>query len=265
MTPTTPPYWLKQTADKPLFPGLLWSRPENKLQAGKLLIVGGNKYGFATPAAAYQAAQRAGIGTARLLLPDALRPYLGKAFDSGELAPSTPSGSFGQKTLAEMLDLASWADGVLLAGDFGRNSETAIVLEKFAAKYQGQLTITGDGLDYFLAAPQPLLSRPQTLVAASFGQLQKLAGGAHYPQAFTSQLDLLHFVELLHGFAVAQECHLLVHHFEQHFVAAENQIGSQPAGNNSNQLAATASATVWWLQNPGKPFEAITTSLTLSS
>jgi hypothetical protein len=130
-------FWQRQTADKPLFPDLLWSRPETKRTAGKLLIVGGNAHGFSAAAEAYGAAAKAGIGTARVLLPDSLQKTVGKVFAAGEYAPSTPSGSFSQQALAELLELAQWADGVLLAGDFGRNSETAILLESFAAKYQG--------------------------------------------------------------------------------------------------------------------------------
>ncbi len=136
-------FWLKQGSE-PLFPDLLWSRPENKKQAGKLLIIGGNVHGFAAAGEAYAEASKAGIGTARVLLPDSLQKTVGRVFEAGEYAPSTPSGSFSQKALAELLDRANWSDGVLLAGDLGRNSETAILIEHFTEKYQGQLTFTKD-------------------------------------------------------------------------------------------------------------------------
>ena len=87
------PYWHKQF-DSPLFSDLLWSRPENKQFAGKLLIIGGNLHGFAAPASAYEQSQRAGIGVARVILPDALQKTIGRIFEAGEFAPSTPSGSF---------------------------------------------------------------------------------------------------------------------------------------------------------------------------
>ena len=57
-------YWHKQS-DKPLFPELEWSRPENKQQAGKLLVIGGNKFGFVEPSEAFAAAEKAGVGNAR--------------------------------------------------------------------------------------------------------------------------------------------------------------------------------------------------------
>src|ERR1700761_6222741 len=120
-------FWHKQTPDQPLFGDLLWSRPENKAFAGKLLIVGGNKFGFVDPAEAFSEAEKAGIGVVQMLLPDSLRPFVGRTFTAGELAPSTPSGSFAQTALAQLLALSNWADGVLFPGDLGRNSETAIL------------------------------------------------------------------------------------------------------------------------------------------
>ena len=60
-----PDYWYKQTVAKPLYPELLWSRPENRKHAGKLLIVGGHAQSFAAPAQAFSKAGKAGIGTAR--------------------------------------------------------------------------------------------------------------------------------------------------------------------------------------------------------
>jgi NAD(P)H-hydrate repair Nnr-like enzyme with NAD(P)H-hydrate dehydratase domain len=132
-------YWQRQVKDKPLYPNILWSRPENRLTAGKLLIVGGNLHGFAAVGQAYQAALKTGVGTARVLLPDSLQKTVGKMIDNCQFTASTPNGSFASQALAEMLDGATWADAVLLAGDFGRSSETAILLERFLSKYSGFL------------------------------------------------------------------------------------------------------------------------------
>src|SRR5436305_544558 len=108
-----PTYWHRQTPSKPLFPDLLWSRPEHKSTAGKLLIIGGNLHNFSTPAQAFNYVSEAGIGSARVLLPDSIKKLVGGVFESGEFAPSTPSGSFSQKALIDMLEQSSWADGVL--------------------------------------------------------------------------------------------------------------------------------------------------------
>ncbi|HSH55991.1 MAG TPA: hypothetical protein VK983_04155 [Candidatus Limnocylindrales bacterium] len=257
------PFWTKQTIEKPLFPDMIWSRPENRAFAGKLLIIGGNLYGFKAPAEAYTYATKAGIGSTRVLLPDALEKTLGKAFDAAEFAPSTPSGSFSQRALGELLPMANWADGVLIADDLGRNSETAILLEKFAKHYTAQLTIAGAATEYFINTPSNILERPDTLLILSFGQLQKLAVAARSTSAFTSDMDLLRFVDILHDFSTSLQLYLITEHLGNVFIAVKGQVSSTRLNGLESgwQTKAAARAATWWLQNPSKPFEALTTSI----
>ena len=97
-----PSYWQSQTADAPLFPDIEWSKPEQRSQAGKLLIIGGNKLGFVAVASAYETATKAGIGESRVALPDVLK----KAIDPGAFdtvyAASNPSGGFSKEALSEL-------------------------------------------------------------------------------------------------------------------------------------------------------------------
>jgi NAD(P)H-hydrate repair Nnr-like enzyme with NAD(P)H-hydrate dehydratase domain len=256
-------YWHRQTAETPLFPDLLWSRPENKAQGGKLLITGGNAHGFAAAGEAYAEASKAGVGTARVLLPDSLQKTVGKVFEAGEYAPSTPSGSFAQQALAELLAMSEWADGVLLAGDLGRNSETAILLEQFICKYEGQLTLTKDAADYFTKAPQALLARDNTLLVLSFAQLQKLATSARFTSAFRFDMDFLRLVEALHEFTTRYQAAIIVKYLQNIFVAVGGQVSSTKLVEDQEiwRVKTAARASVWWLQNPSQTFEALTTSL----
>jgi hypothetical protein len=256
-------YWVRQTAAKPVFPDLLWSRPENRAQAGKLLIVGGNAQGFAAAGTAYSQAAAAHVGTARVLLPDSLQKSVGRVFEAGEYAPSTPSGSFGRQALAELLAISQWSDGVLIAGDLGRNSETAILLDQFISKYDGQLTITQDAADYFIKAPSNILSRPDTLLVISFAQLQKLATGARFTTAFTFDMDLLRLVRALHDFTKQHKIAVIVKHLENVIVTVKGQVSTTKLEKDLEvwRVKTAAWAAVWWLQNPAKPFEALTTHL----
>ncbi|HVI60758.1 MAG TPA: hypothetical protein VM535_01235 [Candidatus Saccharimonadales bacterium] len=254
-------YWFKQTTDGPLFPDLLWSRPENKRAAGKLLIIGGNAHGFAAPAAAFAAAGAAGAGTVRVLLPDSLQKTVGRAFPAGEFAPSTPSGSFSRQALGEFLEVADWADAVLLAGDLGHNSETAALLEKFVQDYKGRLVLAQDALDYFTGGSGTIFERPDTLLAASFGQLQKLARAASFPQAFTSNMDLLRFIDNAHDFTDRYAASLIVEHFGNLAAAVNGQVSTTKTGKAPDISATGAYAAVWWLQNPSKPFEACSSAI----
>ena len=253
------PFWHKQSAGKPLFPDLLWSRPEHRAAAGKLLIAGGNSFGLAAPAEAYAEANEAGIGIARVLLPDALKRTVGRVLEAGDFAPSTPSGSFSQKALLEFVTHASWADGVLLAGDLGRNSETSIVLEKFLEAYSGQLTITKDAADYFTASPSAVLKRPRTTLVLSFAQLQRLAKQARYSRVFTFETGIVKLVDLLHDFTATYPTNIVVKHLDNILVAAGGSVSTtrMEANLDTWRVKTAARASVWWLQNPGKPFEAL--------
>lgn len=256
-------YWRKQTADKALFDDLLWSRPENRANAGKLLIVGGNAHGFTRPAEAYSQAEKAGVGTVRVLLPDSLQKTIGRAFPGGEFAPSTPSGSFASTTLGEILPLAHGSDGVLIAGDLGRNSETAILLEKFIEHYDGQITITCDAIDYLIATPYPVLQRPESLLVLSFAQLQKLGTAIKYSNAFTYDMDLLRLIDSLHELTKRYKFTVITKHLNNIIIAHEGQVVTTKLASELPvwRLRVATRASVWWLQNPTKTEAALATSI----
>jgi NAD(P)H-hydrate repair Nnr-like enzyme with NAD(P)H-hydrate dehydratase domain len=253
-------YWHKQSPDETLFPELEWARPENKLHAGKLLIIGGNLHGFSAPATAYGEAQKAGIGTTRVLLPNKIQKIVGGFLPEAEFAPSTPSGSFASASLASWLEQAAWADGVLLAGDLGRNSETAIVLEKFLEKTTTPVTITKDALDYLLSTK--LLDRPDTMIVGSTGQIQKLATSVGTTQPLTSGMDLLRMIDALHELSTKHPATIVTNHLDTLIVAQNGQISTTKSPDDPVWRVKTAShAAVWWLQHLQKPFEAVTSSL----
>lgn len=257
------PYWYKQ-AEKPLFPDLLWARPEMKSTAGKLLITGGHAQSFAAPAEAYTAAEKAGAGTARVLLPDSLARTVGRLFPAAEFAPSNPSGGFATNALAELLAAAQWADGVLLAGDLGRNSETHAMLENFMSKYTGQVTITKDVADFFCTQPTAIRERANTLFVISFGQLQKLSSNLRTPYAFTSETGLVQLAAQLHAFTTDNpSVSILTKQHDRLIVATGGQVSTTSLSKDMPiwRVSTAAKAATWWLQNPSKTFAALTTSI----
>lgn len=257
------PYWKKQTNESPLYPALLWSRPENRQLAGKLLIIGGNQYGFAAAGEAYGMAQRAGIGISRVLLPDALHRVVGRTLEAGEFAPSTPSGSFSQKALGDFMLQSNWADGVLLAGDLGRNSETAILLEKFLETWQGQLVVTKDAVDYLIPVSQALLHRENTTLVITMAQLQKLARSARFLQPFLFQMDLIRLIEALHNFTTTYPLRIVVKHHRTLAVASNGDVSTSLLIEDIDiwRVRTAAYASVWLIQNPAQPFAALTTAV----
>lgn len=257
-----PDFWLTQTHDKPAFPELEWSRPENRMHAGKLLIVGGNQHGFAAPAEAYGHAQKAGAGHLQVLLPNAIRKLVGAIVPEANFADSTPnSGSFSQKALGELLDSANWADGILFAGDLGRNSQTAILLEKFLDKSSTATTLTKDAVDY--CYNPRVIDRPNTLLVLSLSQLQRLGTAAKFERHIAFSMDLLHLAEWLHIFTTRYAVKIITKHHDQIIVAAGGQISTTKIVPDLStwRLQTAAYASVWWLQNPSKAFEALSTAV----
>lgn len=254
-------YWRKQQ-EQALFPDIAWSKPENKQHAGKLLIIGGNLHGFAAPAAAYQESLKAGVGVAKVLLPDALQKTVGRILENGEYAPSTPSGSFSQKALASWLDWSQWADAILLAGDLGRNSETAITIERFVAKTNLPLTITKDAIDYFYANPGAITQRLKTTLVLSLAQLQKLNKQMGSTEPLLFSFGIAQLANWLHSFTSDNPCTIVVYHQQSILVAHQGQIISTEVGEQTIWRLKTASCgAVWWLQNPAKPLEALTAGI----
>ena len=255
-------FWVKQGSE-PLFPDMLWSRPENRAQAGKLLIVGGNVHGFTAPAAAYRAAEAAGIGTARVILPQSLEKTVSKVFPEASYAPSTSSGGFGQAALADIYDQAQWADGVLLAGDLGRNSETIVMVDTLLEKYEGTVVAVQDASDIITADPITALHRPHTTVICSLQQLQRLGTSAHFPRAFTSDMGLVKLVETLQEFTKRYTVNVVICHEGHCVVAANGRLSTTKTDRlDTRPVQTAASAATWLIQNPARPFEALTTSLT---
>jgi hypothetical protein len=252
--------WQKQAKDKPLFPDLLWSRPENRRHAGKLLIVGGNLHSFSAPAAAFVQAGKAGAGSIRVALPDATQKILGKTFHEAEFLPSTPSGSFSQKAYLDLMEQAQWADAVLLAGDFGRNSETAILLDKFTKDYKGQLTVAQDGIDYFLAGNSILFSREHTTSLINMGKLQKLAKNNRPRSAIRHSMNIHEIVNLLTDWS--NNTGFVTRHADNLVVAADAKVSTTPYDEDLKWQTELAGYTsVWQMQQPNKAFEALTTAI----
>jgi len=256
-------YWKRQSADAPLFPDIEWSKPEQKSQSGKLGIIGGNQLGFAGVAEAYSTALGTGAGHVRVLLPDILRKTIPAIITDTVFAPTNPSGSLSKDAIAEMSALGEWANSILLIGDAGRSGETAVVYEQFIQKYTGQLVLTRDAIDLVKNGSEMLVERPNTVLIASFAQLQKLFQAVYYPKVLTFSMQLTNLVEAVHKFTITYPVTLVVLHKDHIVIAHGGDVTSQVW--NSPMLiwrgTVAAKAAAYWLWTPSKPLEAITSSI----
>lgn len=250
-------YWHRQTRDTPLFPDIEWSRPEQKIHAGKLAIIGGNKLGFRAVAESYDNAVALGAGQARVILPDALKRSLPATILDAVYVPSNPSGGMSKEGSDVIAATAQWADHLLLIGDTGRNSETAMLMEDLLA-CDVPMTITRDAFDLLKNASSKMVERERTTLVISFAQLQKLLQSVYYPKIVSFSMTLQALVETLHKFTITYPVQIVTFHQNKLVVASGGEVVTSDfdepmliwRGSVATQIAC------YQLWTPNKSFEA---------
>lgn len=257
------PYWKRQTPEKPLFPDIEWGKPEQRSARGRLGIIGGNKLGFAGVAESFTTAFSSGAGEVRVLLPDALRKTIPSSMTDVVFGASNPSGGLARDAESELVALGGWASCVLLAGDAGRNSETAILYSDFIQKYTGPLVVTRDAVDLVRNDTTMLVERPNTVLVISFAQLQKIFQATYYPVMLTFSMQLMQLVEAVHKFTITHPVTIAVLHRDTLIVAHDGTVTTtawdHPMAIWRGQTAAKAATYLMW--TPSQSLEAVTSSL----
>lgn len=257
-------YWKQQTADKPLFPNLLWSKPEQKSQSGKLGLIGGNSLSFLAVANAYQSALKAGIGEVKTVLPDSLKKTLG-GIDNATFAPTNPSGGLANEALESLSALLAETDGLLLIGDAGKNHETQVLYESFLRQNTlgKPIILTRDAIDLTLGIMNEIITKPEVAIIASFSQLQKIFQSVYYPIILVHSMQTSKLVEALHKFTLTNPLTIAIFHDDQFLVAKNGEVVStvfsQPTEIWQGSLPAKVSSWIIW--NPLRPLEATITAL----
>lgn len=256
-------FWKKQTASNPLFPDIQWNRPEQKTQAGRLAVVGGNKLGFIAVGEAYMVAKEIGAGQVRAIMPDALKRTIPTSITDAYFVPSNASGGFSREALPELTAACQWANVCLLIGDNGRNSETAMAFESLLTSHAGHIVITRDAVDLVRPASATLVARPNTTLVLSFAQLQKLFQTVYYPKILSFSMQLMQLVDTLHKFTLTYPVTIVTFHQSQLIIAHNGEVITQefdePMAIWRGTVAARAASYLLW--TPQKPLEAIATSL----
>lgn len=256
-------YWKKQTSNKPLYPDVEWNKPQQRSQSGRLGIIGGNKLGFAGLAESYGVATATGVGDVRVLLPDVLRKTIPPTMTDVLFGATNPSGGLASAAQVEMNAIGDWATGVMMIGDAGRNSETAILYENFLKDYSGSLTLTRDAIDLIKNSSTTIVERPNTLLVMSFAQLQKLFQNVYYPKVLTFTMQLAQLVEAIHKFTITYPIGIMVLHKDYLLVAEKGQVTTTPWENPMAiwRGSVATKAASYWLWSPTKLLENTTASI----
>ena len=116
----------------------------------------------------------------------------------------------------------------------------------------------GDSSDYFFQNSQLVLDRENTVIVAEFSQLQRLLGGK---LLLKSSMDWIQIVTALSAQPIMAS--LITKHEDQVLVVAEQRLSSTQSSASLQAIASYAS--VWSLQQPSKPFQALTTAVYCAS
>ncbi len=248
----------RQTTE-PLYAKVLWNRPISAHSAGRLLVVGGHSQGVASLQATYQIAAASGIGSLTLVVPETLRRLLG-TIPAIEFAPATVAGSLAGVATGQLMELASYADAVLIGPDLSNNSETAILVESFITGFHQPLILAGDGLGLISQSPETLRDRPNTLVILSMQQLFGLAGKLGLALAIAAEDQITAKLAIVADFWQTLRVDLALVGPEIIIRAGERvsvtPLTSQPA---NLQAAAAGVLGVSYTQNPSARYEGLST------
>lgn len=216
-------YWQKQ-GKKPLFSEIDTIRPEQRRLAGRLLIIGGNKGAFFAVATVAETAKKLGVGELRVLMPEALKKLVPTSPET-YFAPAEASGAFSRAALEVMLAQAGWAEMVVLAGDVGKNAETATVVAEFLARCEKPVMLTRDAVDAVqMDAANWLLRERGTYLFMSLPQLQKMCRTIYYPRVIGLSMPMNQLVETLHKFTMSYAVTVVTAHEGQIVLAEQGQI-----------------------------------------
>lgn len=248
----------QQQKDKPLFPDLLWSKPENKRSAGKLLLIGGQSGQFNYVAKAYESALKAGAGHIRVLMPDSLQKVTEHLPDI-EYAPSNSSGSFSKKSLGMFYEVSEWADHVMLVGDFGENSQTVTILDGYLLRCPQLTTISNAALASIALPISQLAKRPITL-ALDEPLLAKLPLQFEISKAITSSMNIMEFADILQQMSQKSKANYIVLRQGKIWVATGGGVTSTDIRGAADLQELSAFCATWIMQQPAKPLQALTTA-----
>lgn len=101
------------------------------------------------------------------------------------------------------------------------------------------------------------------MLILSFAQLQKLFRTLYYPKILTFSIQLLQLVEALHKFTITYPITIATLHQDTLIAAHSGEVTTTPWTDPMRIWRGTvaARASVYYIWNPSRPLEAITTSL----
>lgn len=243
------------TQDRLLFPKVLWTKPLNRAQAGRLLVVGGHAQQFSQLQLLYQLAAAAGIGQCHLVMPDSLSKLI-EPHPDFHFVPSTPAGSLGRAALGTISSLAPEYDAVILGVDWSQNSETTGLGEALINHLDTRLIVVAEAID-LLGVYLKKVEPERLLIITQMPQLFKLANRWRLALRISGQGALAKANWLQQLERLTEGNYFLAE--SDALVASRGRVSLTSLKTDHFWLAA-ALASTFWLQHRTEPFQALTTA-----
>ncbi len=257
-------FWLNQT-DKPLFPEILWSRPEQQSKAGSVAVLVGASDHLANASQSFLQANQAGRGQVTLVLPDTLAR---KVPHQPEIifAKSNPSGSLSESAGDQIKQHLQSADALLVPGSVGHNSETQrLLLELLQFRLDLPVVLSQDGFDTIEHDLQRFLNQDSIVLLMSLEQLQKAAKHLKRAHPITSTMSVHDLVMQLHDLTQTLPATLGVFHQQKLLVAAGGSVSSTDVSASDPISELATNAAVLLAEKLGPTFEVVTSAAWLVS
>lgn len=155
-----------------IYKDIEWSQPDNPSQMGSCLIIGGSLQDIIAPHYAYNKLVRYFLSTT-VLMPESVKKFVGSKNKDIVFINSNPSGSFSLKSIDIVHSYLSEARIAIICGSIGKNSETAILMERIV-NYDTLKVICGDSLELFKINTKSLLNNESNILVGDFRQIRTI-------------------------------------------------------------------------------------------
>ena len=176
---------VRRTSKLPALPAR--ARDANKGDCGRVLIVGGSRGMIGASCLAARAAGRGGAGLVKVAVPESLWEVAALKGDEYLTAglPATRAGALAEEALEPLLELAAWADVVVLGPGLGTAAETVSVVRHAVSEITKPLVLDADGLNAFAGRPANLTKARATCATAGLSSSGRRAAATAYPLVLT--------------------------------------------------------------------------------
>ncbi len=155
-------------------------RPDtHKGDYGKALFIAGSRRYLGAPFFSSMSFLLAGGGYSRLATVASIVPHLGSKASEVVYEPlaETASGTIAYANLERLLELAKWADIVVVGPGLTTEEETSRLVRDIVARVDKPVIIDGDGLTAVSASPEVLRKRSKpTVLTPHLGEMSRLTG-----------------------------------------------------------------------------------------